>query len=58
MVQLSTVLVPPLRPVFRTTAELGMNGWVFIVGMAALVVPAAELYKVLVRLLSPKVTET
>jgi Ca2+-transporting ATPase len=58
IVQLSTVLVPPLRPVFRTTADVGVNGWVSMVVMAFLVLPAVETFKLLVRLGRPRVGQT
>jgi Ca2+-transporting ATPase len=58
IVQLSTVLVPPLRPVFRTTADVGVSGWVSVVAMAMLVLPAVEVFKLLRRLGSSRVGQT
>jgi Ca2+-transporting ATPase len=49
LVQLSTVLVPPLRPVFRTTADLGLEGWLWVLVMCAALVPIVEVYKLVAR---------
>ncbi len=50
LVQLSTVLVPPLRPVFRTTASLGLDGWLLVLLLCAALIPLVELFKLLTRL--------
>ena len=49
LVQLSTVLVPPLRPIFRTTADLGTEGWLWVLAMAAVVLPVVEIFKQILR---------
>jgi Ca2+-transporting ATPase len=49
-VQLATVLVPPLRPIFRTTAEFRAEGWLLVLLMALVPLPAVELYKLVSRL--------
>jgi len=53
LVQLSTVLVPPLRPLFRTTADLGVSGWIVVIAMAFLTIPAVEIWKMALRALRP-----
>jgi len=50
LVQLSTVLIPPLRPIFRTTAELGQIGWGLVLVMAFIPLPLVEIFKGFLRL--------
>ena len=50
LVMLSTVLIPPLRPIFRTTAELGEVGWWLVVVLSFLPLPLVEIFKGFLRL--------
>jgi Ca2+-transporting ATPase len=52
-IHLVAVLVPGLRPVFRTFAMDG-NEWALLLGLAALIIPAVELAKVIYRRLHPE----
>jgi Ca2+-transporting ATPase len=49
-IHLVAILVPALRPVFRTYV-LSANEWMLLLGLAALVVPAVEIAKGLDRML-------
>ena len=54
MVQLSTVLIPPLRPIFRTTAELGHDVWGLALLLAFVPLPLVEVFKGVLRLVQPR----
>ncbi len=54
LVQMATVLVPPLRPIFRTTAELGQVGWGLVLVAALAPLPAVEIFKLFVRIFRPR----
>ena len=51
-IHLVAVLVPALRPVFRTYA-LGGDEWMILLGLASLIVPAVEIAKLFYRRLYP-----
>jgi Ca2+-transporting ATPase len=51
-IHLVAVLVPSLRPVFRTFAMDG-NEWLLLLGLAALIIPAVEIAKVVYRRTHP-----
>jgi Ca2+-transporting ATPase len=52
-IHLVAVLVPSLRPVFRTYA-MSANEWMLLLGLAALIVPAVEIAKVVYRAVRPE----
>jgi Ca2+-transporting ATPase len=52
-IHLVAILVPALRPVFRTYA-MSANEWMMLLVLAALVVPAVEVAKVVYRLIRPQ----
>jgi Ca2+-transporting ATPase len=52
-IHLVAVLVPALRPVFRTYA-MSINEWMLLLGLAALIVPAVELAKMFYRRANPE----
>jgi Ca2+-transporting ATPase len=54
-IHLVAVLVPSLRPVFRTYAMSG-NEWLLLLGLAALIIPAVEIAKVIYRRVRPEET--
>ena len=47
-IHLVAVIVPGLRPVFRTYA-MTLDEWVLLLGLAALIVPAVEVAKLVYR---------
>jgi Ca2+-transporting ATPase len=51
-IHLVAVLVPSLRPVFRTF-EMSTSEWLTLLGLAALIVPAVELAKMVYRRVRP-----
>lgn len=52
-IHLVAVLVPGLRPVFRTYT-MSANEWMLLLGLAALIVPAVEIAKVIYRRFRPE----
>jgi Ca2+-transporting ATPase len=52
-IHLVAILVPSLRPVFRTYG-MSPHEWMVLLGLAALIVPAVEAAKVVYRKLSPE----
>ncbi len=52
-IHLVSVLVPPLRPVFKTFPMSGAQ-WIELLVLAALVVPVVELAKLVSRMFTPK----
>jgi Ca2+-transporting ATPase len=52
-IHLVAVLVPSLRPVFRTYAMSG-NEWLLLLGLAALIIPAVEAAKLVYRRVRPE----
>ncbi|WP_437670302.1 cation-translocating P-type ATPase [Sorangium sp. So ce131] len=53
-IHLVALLVPALRPVFRTYA-MSANEWLLLLGLAALIVPAVEIAKLVYRRIRPEV---
>jgi Ca2+-transporting ATPase len=53
VIHLIAVLVPALRPVFRTYA-LSPHDWMLLLGVAALIVPAVEIAKFVYRRIRPE----
>ena len=52
-IHLVAVLVPSLRPVFRTY-EMSGSEWALLLGLAALIIPAVELAKLVYRRVRPE----
>ena len=52
-IHLVAVLVPGLRPVFRTYV-MSSNEWLLLLGLAALIIPAVEIAKVIYRRVRPE----
>jgi Ca2+-transporting ATPase len=55
-IHLVAILVPALRPVFRTYA-MSPHDWMILLGVSALVVPFVELAKLIYRRMFPKEAE-
>jgi Ca2+-transporting ATPase len=55
-IHLVAVLVPALRPIFKTFPMTGAE-WLLLLGLAALIVPAVEAAKVVYRRLEPEDAE-
>jgi Ca2+-transporting ATPase len=55
-IHLLAVLVPALRPVFRTYA-MGGNDWGTLLALSMAIVPAVEFAKVVYRVIAPKAAE-
>ncbi|AUX45277.1 ATPase [Sorangium cellulosum] len=53
-IHLVALLVPALRPVFRTYA-MSADEWLLLLGLAALIVPAVEIAKLVYRRIRPEV---
>jgi P-type Ca2+ transporter type 2C len=53
LIHLVAILVPALRPVFRTY-EVSANEWMLLLGLSALVVPAVEVAKAIERAVRPR----
>jgi P-type Ca2+ transporter type 2C len=51
-IQLVAMLVPALRPVFRTY-EMGGSDWMLLIGLSLVIVPAVELAKLIYRRVRP-----
>ncbi len=52
-IHLVAVLIPSLRPVFRTY-PLDSNDWILLLGLAVLIIPAVEIAKFIYRRLRPE----
>ena len=51
-IHLAAVLVPALRPVFRTF-PMTSNEWLVLLALSGLIIPAVEIAKVLYRRMNP-----